>query len=1242
MLTQDQISDWPLETKKSRFDFRQPDHPCLCAANHFGKSKDRVGMDPALVLAVSFPRSRGREKYPTPMPELKIAIPALLQTFDAKLRFEAERLVEDAAVVNLDEVDGQVDADVMLDDKATHARWTLGPEGWEGESDADPELHDLALCATLMAVQKNSSLRFPQPDLPVEPFQITIEKSLGRQLLPEEHAYLNKIEKRFQRVQSTGRIFDHDMVRLHPKWNIETIEPLDLWPEPPATIREFWDFVAFALDEKGLAIPGFLRRITDLTQIRERLRAWKQASTVPQWQERIRRFTALAETASGEQRLACEFRLLITTNEARLQMKLANENGDATFETVSAARLSSLRKEHARGALAMDAASELLLLACFCLTTDEAPETFRLEVERIAEWLGSLFHQPELHSRLLTLDEVPFHRADTPLHWVGADSADGPVFHLKLVCQDGSAPQSPLRVLPGAETLYLSAETVHRGPRWFGDDTRVDASIDIPAPALSSADGIAFLETLSVPLPDSLKKKIRRENLTVQIRAHCMARSPAAGAEYVTLRVDALDSAGMCCENLRSRGWERQPEAHQDGADVIMCHERSALAAAAAVIDMLRATYDVEQNGFRVRITKTFPEQFQQWAQHLPPGVTLDADEQLRTILADPLIARVRVEAAQTQSIDWLDLRLVFDIEGADLKPADIRRLIAAKGGFVRLADGTWRRVKIELSDEQREMIEKLGIDLDEFSDEAHRVHLRHLAGKNVSEFINPKAWEQISTRLADAEIESRPDVPQALNATLRPYQIDGFHFLAYLTLNRIGGILADDMGLGKTLQAIAWILWLRARAASDLTSNSHAAAPTLVVCPKSVLDVWAAELAKCAPHLRVQVLHDKDQLDLDALRNGLDVLVLNYAQLRGTIDQLHTISWLAVILDEGQQIKNPDSKAAKAARHLHAENRLVLTGTPLENRLLDLWSLMTFATPGALGDRAYFHRHFDRRKDELATERLSARLRPFMIRRTKGQVAKELPARTEESMLCEMTGVQEQLYREELARAQHMVLSTSGFDGINRQRFAILQALTRLRQICCHPALVQKDATAEDSAKLTATLELIEELHAEGHKVLLFSQFVSMLKIIRERLEAMSLPYHWLTGASTNRAEIVSAFQADDKASVFLLSLKAGGSGLNLTAASYVILYDPWWNPAVEAQAIDRAHRIGQTQPVMAYRMLTKATIEEKIMLLQQKKNIMAANVLGGEAGFSRTLEREDFEFLFDIEAEVQREARG
>jgi SNF2 family DNA or RNA helicase len=262
----------------------------------------------------------------------------------------------------------------------------------------------------------------------------------------------------------------------------------------------------------------------------------------------------------------------------------------------------------------------------------------------------------------------------------------------------------------------------------------------------------------------------------------------------------------------------------------------------------------------------------------------------------------------------------------------------------------------------------------------------------------------------------------------------------------------------------------------------------------------------------------------------------------------------------------------------------------------------------------------------------LSARLRPFILRRTKGQVAKDLPPRSEENMLCEMSGVQEQMYRDELSNAQNMVIGAVGRDALQRRRFALLQALTRLRQICCHPGLTKPEAMGEESAKLTAALELIEQLHEEGHKVLFFSQFVSMLKIVRTKLEEMKLPFHWLTGTSENRSEIVRKFQEDDQASVFLISLKAGGAGLNLTAASYVILYDPWWNPAVENQAIDRAHRIGQTQPVIAYRLISRGSIEEKILTLQQKKKMLAGDVLG-EASFAQNLERDDFEFLLGLE---------
>lgn len=1170
------------------------------------------------------------------MTSLVSDLPVLLRHYDERTRQEAERLVDDDAVMGMELMEDEMMAEVRLDDRAAQVRWLRGERGWHGESDVDDDedLENLALCATLVAVQRKESRgTLPQTPVEEEDFEHILTTKLGRQLTPDEENYLSKMEKRYERVRLTGKIFDQDMVRLHPKWAIQSIEPVALWPEAPKSLREFWNYIALALADKGLAPPAFLRGMADLEATRDALREWRHASTVPTWRKRIREFIDARQDADRSNHRGprhCEFRLLITVNEAKLQIRLGGDT-PSPFTTVDAALLDNLRKEHRDGRIVTSGPSELLLVSCLAQSEEDWNDSFRLETKHHAQWLATLFQQPALNELLVTLDESSFHRAAEPLRWASKLSNDGLTLILQLEKGDGVPAPLPLRILRGADTLYLSADTVFHGPTWLHDESRIETPIVMPLEALATPEGIAFMREIDIAVPESIQGRVRHENLRVKITAACMMKVPqSSGAEFVTFKAEAVDGEGQVREKLRISGWQPVDEKkNADREDAIVCRDRRALRDAEELLNQLRRTWDHESDGWRVRMAKDFPDLFHRWATHLPENVSLNTDERLQTILADPLIARVRLEATQTANIDWLDLKLVFDIEGMDLKPADIRRLIAAKGDFVRLADGSWRRVKLELSEEQMQMLDSLGIDLDEHSDEAHRLHWRQLAQEKAVEIVNPKAWGKIVERMESAKLDVRPPVPEELKITLRPYQIEGYQFLTYLTSNRFGGILADDMGLGKTLQSITWVLWLRSRKKAD---GPHL--PVLVVCPKSVLDVWALEFNKAAPHMRVLVLHDRDLFDLSLVQNQIDVLVINYTQMRNVIEELSTIRWLAAILDEGQQIKNPDSQTARAARQLHADNRLVLTGTPLENRLLDLWSLMTFATPGALGERAYFHRHFDRRKDSRASERLAARLRPFLLRRTKSQVARDLPSRSEENMLCEMSGRQAELYKEELARAQHLVLSSSGFDMVNRRRFAILQALTRLRQICCHPGLIDHTAANEESAKLTATLDLLQELHAEGHKVLLFSQFVTMLKIIRTKLEELNLPFHWLTGASTDRAGIVKAFQEDEKASVFLLSLKAGGSGLNLTAASYVILYDPWWNPAVENQAIDRAHRIGQTQPVMAYRMLTRSTIEEKIMTLQHKKNLMVSNVLG-EGGFTNLLQREDFEFLFDIEAE-------
>ena len=504
-------------------------------------------------------------------------------------------------------------------------------------------------------------------------------------------------------------------------------------------------------------------------------------------------------------------------------------------------------------------------------------------------------------------------------------------------------------------------------------------------------------------------------------------------------------------------------------------------------------------------------------------------------------------------------------------------------------------------------------------------------------------------------------------------------------------------MGLGKTLQTLAWLLHLSALKPKRPTSSRASAAKSfrvLVVCPKSVMVNWQLETARFAPSLTTTaftsaLLTPKPETPnpkpsarssgspLSAL--GTHLLIANYAQLRLYADAFAAESWDAVILDEGQNIKNPASATAAAARALRTAHRLVLTGTPVENRLLDLWSLFSFAQPGLLGGQTAFKRLYNDKSDPAARTRLAQRVKHFLIRRTKSQVARDLPARIEEEIIVDLEGSQRALYDAELKRTRALLLGVKNNREFDSQRFNILQSLLRLRQICCDPRLVgagelppspakksaakstaksaaksapadavishskskkasasSKSAAAADSqlsapdsqlpsaspnslplpsAKLEALLDTLEPLMAEGHKVLVFSQFVTMLELIRVELTARGIAHLLLTGQTENRQALVDKFQTDPAIPVFLLSLKAAGSGLNLTAASYVVLFDPWWNPAVEAQAIDRTHRIGQKNQVMAYRLIARNTVEEKIRALQKEKAALAAAVVQEES---------------------------
>jgi SNF2 family DNA or RNA helicase len=465
-------------------------------------------------------------------------------------------------------------------------------------------------------------------------------------------------------------------------------------------------------------------------------------------------------------------------------------------------------------------------------------------------------------------------------------------------------------------------------------------------------------------------------------------------------------------------------------------------------------------------------------------------------------------------------------------------------------------------------------------------------------------------------------DPPPSFHGTLREYQRDALGWFAFLERFGFGGCLADDMGLGKTVMVLA-LLEARRHARPR---GQHV--PSIVVVPRSLIFNWRDEAARFAPKLKVVdytgTLRDPAEIQ------RADVVLTTYGTLRRDVASLHTIEFDYAILDEAQAIKNAATASAKAARLLRARHRLALSGTPIENHLGELWSLFEFLNPGLLGSAKAFQRASSvRARDDDNVEWLSRALRPFILRRTKGQVAPELPGRTEQTLQCELEPAQRRHYDELRRHYRETLLARVARDGVNRSKMQILEALLRLRQAACHSALIDPGRAHEPSAKFEVLLPRVQEVIAEGHKALIFSQFTSFLALLRPRLESLGVTYEYLDGRTRDRAARVDRFQSDPACSLFLISLKAGGLGLNLTAAEYVFLLDPWWNPAVEAQAIDRAHRIGQSRHVFAYRLLARDTVEEKVAALQQTKRDLADAILSADSGLVRGLRAEDLEML-------------
>ena len=576
-----------------------------------------------------------------------------------------------------------------------------------------------------------------------------------------------------------------------------------------------------------------------------------------------------------------------------------------------------------------------------------------------------------------------------------------------------------------------------------------------------------------------------------------------------------------------------------------------------------------------------------------------------------------------TSGIDWFELSADIDFGGI---AADFPALLEA------LASG---RRAVELPDGS------LGILPESFATEfapfaalaqKHDGKLRYgriqvalldalLAGQPRSQV--DEAFERLREQLASGERPEAEPEPEGFQGTLRHYQLEGVGWLVFLESLGLGGCLADDMGLGKTIQVLALLL----RRKGEMAAAGLPHRPTLVVVPKSLVFNWMDEAHKFAPALRV-VNHTGNARgeNGDNLEDH-DIVITTYGTLRRDIIRHRETEFDYVVLDEAQSIKNAASQAAKACRLLKARHRLALTGTPVENHIGELWSIFEFLNPGQLGSAARLRRFL---ADGRGSAEVVARaVRPYLLRRTKAEVLSDLPEKTEQTLFVELGEAQRKAYDDLRHHFRAELSGKIGRMGIGRSRIAVLEALLRLRQTACHPGLVDPARIDDPSAKLDTLLEQLDEVIDEGHKVLVFSQFTSFLSILRRRLDAKSTTYEYLDGRTTDRQSRVVRFQEDPDCRLFLVSLKAGGQGLNLTAADYIYILDPWWNPAVEAQAVDRAHRIGQTRRVFAYRLIARDTVEEKILALQDKKRELAESIVRADAGVVANLTPEDVELL-------------
>ena len=625
------------------------------------------------------------------------------------------------------------------------------------------------------------------------------------------------------------------------------------------------------------------------------------------------------------------------------------------------------------------------------------------------------------------------------------------------------------------------------------------------------------------------------------------------------------------------------------------------------------------------------------------PDVSVDTAGEIADYREAEEAPVVSISTKATEQRDWFDLGIQISLEGQPVSFAAVFSALAAGQTKMLLPSGAYFSLDLPELHQLRALIE-----------EARSLQDNKDAPLQISRFQaglwdelaqlgivdeQAAAWRSAVGGLLEGGIDGLP-LPASLNAELRPYQLEGFNWLSFLYKHSLGGILADDMGLGKTVQALALMCAAKEQAAQVAAAGgaevpaADGGTPFLVVAPTSVVGNWAAEAERFAPGLTVRTVSEtfaKNGQDPAVELGGADIVITSYALFRIDYESYASRTWAGLVLDEAQFVKNHQSKAYQCARKLPAAFKLVITGTPLENNLMEFWALTSIVAPGLFSSpkrfAEYYQKPVEKNGDKGQLEKLRRRVRPLMMRRTKDQVIKDLPLKQEQILEVVLNPRHQKVYQTHLQRERQKILGL--IEDVNKNRFTIFQSLTLLRQLSLDASLVDPSLTAVRSSKLDVLFEQLEDLVAEGHRALIFSQFTGFLGKVRERLVEEKIEFCYLDGGTRNRTDVVNEFK-NGSAPVFLISLKAGGFGLNLTEADYVFLLDPWWNPASEAQAVDRTHRIGQARNVMVYRLVAKDTIEEKVMALKARKSQLFADVMEGDALSGGAITAEDLAGLF------------